>query len=268
MGIKEVKFQHFAKGNSSLGSLIEVLVKQVKFLIYKSIKTVILDYFQFDFLICQAVHLINKRPISFRDGLRSLKPDELPEIITPELLLKSHEIVPIGLVPGLQPTEENFDPEDNPSINEEFQKLKLVRERLIDIYHEEFLTTLLYQATDKTDRYKIVKHELIKPGDIVLLSDKFLKRYHYPMGRVLEVDTNSIGEVTAAKVLKGDTRETVYRHATSLIPLIAVENLVPIPSEQTQNESQSPIRTERPGRRAASQACKERLQTLGREDLI
>ena len=50
-GIKEVSFQHYAKGCSSLGPLIETLVNQVKYLICKSIENVVLDYFDSHFLI-------------------------------------------------------------------------------------------------------------------------------------------------------------------------------------------------------------------------
>ena len=52
------------KGISALGSLVEICVKQTKFLIYKSINTVILEYFQFELLIAKAVSLTNKRPKS------------------------------------------------------------------------------------------------------------------------------------------------------------------------------------------------------------
>ena len=102
---------------------------------------------------------------------------------------------------------------------------------MVDIYHSEFLTNLIHQATDRKNRYKPVKHVKLGVGDIVLLEEKFTKRYHYPLGRVLKVDTNSLGEVTAAKIRKGTTREIVYRHSTSLILLISNENT----SEESKN---------------------------------
>ena len=67
---------------------------------------------------------------------------------------------------------------------------------IIDVYQTEFLTTLVVQAVDKSGCYKPVKGEAISPGDVVLLSNKYLKRYMYPMGRVVSVEVNSIGEVT------------------------------------------------------------------------
>ena len=79
-GIQDVQFQHYAKGNSALGSLIETCVKQIKFFIQKSIRTNVLDYFEFEFLISKAVNLINKRPIAFMESLRSLPHDQLPTI--------------------------------------------------------------------------------------------------------------------------------------------------------------------------------------------
>ena len=177
-GIKEFKFQHFAKGNSALGSLIETLIKQVKYMIAKSIRTTVLDFFDFQLLISKAINVINKRPISFKEGLRNALPDDVPACITPELLLRGYETIPLGIVPQLEPVE---DHNYGDILGEEFSKLRKARERLIDIYHAEFLTTLVHQSVDKADRYRPVKHDLIKPGDIVLLEDKFLKRYKYPM---------------------------------------------------------------------------------------
>ena len=44
------------------------------------------------------------------------------------------------------------------------------------------------------------------------------------MGRVESVITNDLGETTAAYVYKGGTKEKVYRHVTSLILLVSVDN--------------------------------------------
>ena len=62
-----------------MGSLVEICVKQVKHLIFKSIKTIILDYFDFNFIIGKTINLINKRPITFKEGLRSMSLEQVPE---------------------------------------------------------------------------------------------------------------------------------------------------------------------------------------------
>ena len=66
------KFDQFAKGNSALGSLVEVMVKMTKQLLYKSIRKMKLDYFDFDFIICKTVDLVNKRPIAMKDNFALL----------------------------------------------------------------------------------------------------------------------------------------------------------------------------------------------------
>ena len=71
-GIHPTKFQHYPKGNSSLGSMVEICVKQVKYLIYKSIRNVVLNVSEFEFLIAKVISLINKRPVAFKEVLRSL----------------------------------------------------------------------------------------------------------------------------------------------------------------------------------------------------
>jgi hypothetical protein len=49
-GIEYVVFDQFCKGNSALGSLVESLVKQTKYLINKTITTQVLNFFDFHFL--------------------------------------------------------------------------------------------------------------------------------------------------------------------------------------------------------------------------
>ena len=264
-GINSVDFQHFCKGNSALGSLIEVCVKQVKHLMYKSIGKIILDYFEFNFLMMKAKSLINKRPIAFKDGLRSLEEDELPIPVTPEVLIRGYETVPINIIPNLQPNEEEWLP--NPSsIQDSYKKLRKVRENLVDLYHSEFLTTLTQQAIDKSRRYEAQPHRQLKVGDIVLLIEKHTKRYQYPMGKIKKIETNSNGEVTAAHILKGVTGETVYRHATSLILLLTAENqVVPINSDyplvKHKNKEKVILGEKRPVRKSAEK-CRKFIRDL------
>ena len=94
-------FSNYPKGNSALGSVVEVCVKQVKLLIRKTIKSVILDYFEFDHLVIKTNSIINKRPIGFKPLLSELASDELPDAITPEMLIKGYETRSLNVVPGL-----------------------------------------------------------------------------------------------------------------------------------------------------------------------
>ena len=264
-GINNISFYQYPKGNSSLGSVVESCVKLVKTMIVKSIRKVVLDYFDFEMIINQTVHLVNKRPLAFKEGLRSLNIDETPEPITPEMLLRGYDTCSINIIPSLQGAVED------PSYGEEvvssrYHKLSIVRSNLLEEYQSQFLSTLLTQATDRKGRYIPKQHIPLKPGDVVMLVEKHFKQYSYDLGRVKSVDVNNLGEVTAAQVFKGKTRETVYRHITSLILLV--------PSEEVRNEEEDTPQNEfgecsstsetrdgkgpRPQRRAAA-ACRTRL---------
>ena len=76
--IESVSFQHYSKGNSSLGSLVEVFVKFIKRLIQSSVRNNVLDYGDFELLMSKAKHLVNSRPLTFKDSLRDYKGSELP----------------------------------------------------------------------------------------------------------------------------------------------------------------------------------------------
>ena len=225
--IKSPEFEQYFKGNSSLGSLVESCVKISKRVIYGSIGNNILNYVDFEYTISHINSIINKRPIAFKDALTNDDPD-IPDPITPEQLLKGYVLPSVNVIPDLQSIpDESWDEDPVTQVKENFSKLRKIRENLIKIYNEEFLTTLIVQATNKSGRYKPKLHHKLKVGDLVLLKEKFLKSSEYPMGIVKEVQTNIKDEVTGAKILKGKTKELVKRHVSSLIPLLSVAETTP-----------------------------------------
>lgn len=224
-GMKSVRFEHFFKGNSALGSMVESCVKLTKKLIYSAIRNSVLSLRDFEFLICKTVHLINKRPIAFKEVLREATLDEnFPEPITPEILLRGYELVSVNIIPDLQIVPDMEDPNYsvNPSdrVRNNYLTLHNVHSRLIDSYHSEFLATLIHQAVNVKDRYRPVKHAALQKNDIVLIKEPYLKPSQFPMGIIREIVKNDLGEVTNAVVLRGKTREITKRHVSNLIFLL------------------------------------------------
>ena len=226
--VKPLSFQQYFKGCSELGSLIEICVKLVKRLLFGSIKKNILSYYEFEFLVSFIVHLVNRRPIAFKEALRDSKLDSVPEPITPEHLIRGYALTSLNLIPDLHVIPSS-DPDwqlntDKSSIRDNYDKLRKVRKELLDRYQDEFLGTLIAQAVDRKDRYRPVKHNLLQAGDIVLLKEINTKPNDYPLGIVKRTVTNDNGEVTGAFVMKGRTRELVKRHSSTLIPVLRDSN--------------------------------------------
>ena len=67
----------------------------------------------------------------------------------------------------------NSDSSNGENISENMKRLCNVRNKLIETYHRVFLQNLIEQVVNKPGRYKPVPHDLIKPGDIVLLVEQF-----------------------------------------------------------------------------------------------
>ena len=225
-GITNVEFSQYYKGCPKLGSLVESCVKLVKRLIHGSIRNSVLDYIDFEFLVCQTIHLVNRRPIAFKETLRDCNVDEqMPAPITPEILLKGYELVSLNVIPDLTPldSDPSWDPalSSTDHIRDSYAKLRKARHQLIEIYNSEFLAQLIRQATDSTSRYKPISYKSLQAGDIVLLKEPFQKPANYPMGIVKKLQLNSSNEVTGATILKGN-KETVDRHASSIIPLLSI----------------------------------------------
>ena len=223
-GIKHFKFDHYYKGCSKLGGLVEICVKMVKKLLFSSIGKNILNFRDFEFILAKTLHLVNRRPVAFKSVVRQNINDTLPDPITPELLLKGYNLPSLNIIPGLT---EVRDPDWIPSesvshILDSNEKLKSVRSKLVELYNEEFISNLVNQAVAKKDLYKPVIHKTIKPGDIVLVRDEFTKPNNYPMARVKSIIQNDLGEVTAAIVQKGSTKELLKRHSSALIPFLTI----------------------------------------------
>ena len=89
-----------------------------------------------------------------------------------------------------------------------------------DIYVNEFLATLVKQATSEKDKYKPVIHQKLKVGDIILLIEPLTEVNHYPLAIVEEVVVNDLGEVTGVIVRKGNGRSSIKRHVSSVIPFL------------------------------------------------
>ena len=165
----------------------------------------------------------------------------------------------LNLIPELQDFPIN-DPDFvvNPNhISENYSKLCRVRTNLIEIYHNEFLGNLIFQAVDRKSRYKPISHKQVQVGDVVLIKEENSKRSTYPMGIVLKTFQNSLGETTHAVVKKGKSGQCNKLHVTILIPLLET-NFDSLQSEYVGsdlNESARPHRKAALASRYKTQLC-------------
>ena len=251
--LKSIEFEQYYKGNSRLGSLVESCVKITKRLLSSAIGKIVLDFRDFEFAVAQCVHMANRRPIAFKESLRENSITDIPDPITPELLLKGYNLTSLNIIPELQsvPCDPDWTPDSGGSltVNEKFGKLVKVRDKLKELYNGEYLALLMDQATNEKDRYRPVVYKSLSVGDVVLIKEQFCKPTNYPMGVVKELQVNSLGEVTGATILKGNSRELVKRHSSTIIPLLSLSQPV-----QTNKDSdfQDPPVEKRPHRRKAA----------------
>ena len=269
--IKPMSFQHYSKGCNELGGIVESCVKLSKRMISGSIGNQVLNVFDFLFVISRAVCLLNKRPIAFREALGDdFGVGELPAPITPEVLLRGHDLLTLNILP-YQSVE--IDPEWTPNSNgtthikTSFDILGQNRTKLIEIYQNEFLADLTRQATDKPQLYRKINHEKLEVGDIVVLKEPNMKSVHFPMGRVLETTVNSLGEVTDVVLLKGN-KEKVKRHVKSLIFLLRCGAPRSAHGNEYNNQEAGVVRNERPPARQSAIQCKTRMADLAHRSLV
>lgn len=258
--INKIDFSQFCKGNSSLGGLVESGVKLYKRLIYGFIRNNCLEFFDFQFIISDVNHIINKRPVAFMAATRDSAMDHVPEVITPEMIIHGSALPSVNCIPGLHPVPSDPDWVGKPVkiVRDSYEKLRLVRTRMLEMYNQEFFSKLVDQAVDKGDRYVSKKHAVISIGDVVCLKEKFCKPNNYPLAVVKEVTVNDFGEITSARIKRGDTGEIVNRHSSVLIPLLQLHSSNDDQCEAALNgnsKSVESIRKILPKRKAAVRAA-------------
>ena len=98
--IKEFKFEHYVPGNHKLGGLIEVCVKMSKRLLFGAIRNNVVEFRDFEVIVANVIHLLNRRPVAFKEALRDESINNwVPSCITPEILLRGHELVSVVIFP-------------------------------------------------------------------------------------------------------------------------------------------------------------------------
>ena len=308
-GIKPMAFSHYSKGCTDLGGAVESCVKISKRMLHGTIRAQVLDLSDFTFMVAQAVCLANKRPVAFKEALRDPGiSEDLPSPITPEVLLRGHDLVTLNILPS---QSVDMDPDWTPvadrdaHVKQSCARLNLNRQNMIKLYQEEFLADLTRQATNVPGRYSKIGHDKLSQGDLVLLKEQYLKSINFPMGRVIEVVENSLGEITDAVILKGNG-EKVRRHVRSLVLLLkgqghtesdcakmsngpnmqvdaqaipdmapvdaqAIPDMAPVDAQAIPDmapvDAQA-IPSQRKSKRKAAMRCSERLSAMTNADLI
>ena len=219
-GVSACELQQYPKGslNRGIGGIIESGVALIRKLVQGAIRNNILDFQHFSSVIRQCVCYANKKPLS-TEALREQNPNDQFQVMSPEFLLFGYETAVLE-VGGCRDDDDEWADEE--STNDEWQRLLDIKNRTRDLYHSEFLSGLLNQATNQKNKYLPVKHRLIGRGDVVLIKDTLVKAPNYPLARVMDVVTNSLGEVTQVVLLKGN-KSLVRRDISSIILLVKNE---------------------------------------------
>ena len=220
--IDSLNFSTYPKGNHELGGLIETINRMVRKLLYGSVRNLILDLSDMLYLLAKVGSILNKRPLVLQETLKCDNKGDVPEVITPEMLVYGRSLEYLNIIPEVHDDPViNIDCKDM-DYSKELDKIRKLSKKLSSIYHDYFMQQLIIQSTNKKDFYKPQPYQPIKIGDLVLVKDPFLKPHQYPLARVKDLKLNSMGEVTEVTLIKGN-KEVIQRHVASIIPLLSVD---------------------------------------------
>ena len=259
-GVTVCELEQYPRGslNRGIGGIIESGVALIKKLVQGAIRNNILEFQQFTSVIKQCVCYANKKPLH-TESLREQNPHDQFQVLSPEFLKFGYETAVLEVC---KLKDEDDWVESKIDMND-LQKMLRVKDKLRDHYHSEFLYGLLTQATRQKGKYLPVKHTIIEKGDVVLIKDTLVKAPNYPLAKVMDVITNSLGEITQAILLKGN-RSLVKRDISSIILLVKgerPEQVIGGGSDLLSVSNDENVRELRPVREAAV-ASRERTREM------
>jgi hypothetical protein len=240
--VKTPSFEQYPRGslNRGIPNFIESGIKIAKRLLQGAISNNILGILEFCTIVKQCTCLANKRPLCNHSALRDQNTDSEFKIVTPELLKFGYEL---AILEVLSPRKDIWTPEelkDSKVVYKNVDQLMKIKNSIREFYHDEFLYSLLDDATKNKGRYLPVKHQILTPGDVCLIKDPFVKQSCFPLGLVQKVVKNSLGEVTSAVVLKAN-KSLITRDSSDLVLLVRAENYDPdisLNDDECLNENQ------------------------------
>lgn len=118
---------------------------------------------------------------SFKEALRDVPSNDVPELITPEIHIKDYSLPSVNVISQLH-HDSNLN---KIYMANEDPQTKIINEspnyRVRNNYHEEFLGTLISKVINKKDRCKPVSHKKIKGENIILVKESNMKPLNYLM---------------------------------------------------------------------------------------
>jgi hypothetical protein len=211
--------------NRGLPGFIETSVKQVKKLLQGSIKNNILDIMQFYHIVKQCQCLANKRPLNNLHALRDQDVNSTYRILTPEVLKLGYETSIFEINSPIEDLD-SWSPNDLVDSKIAFSNIKQLIKIKNDVrkfYHDEFLYSLMDQATRTKGKYIPVHHQIIENGDVCMIKDPFIKPAQMPLGLIIKTYKNSNNETVKADIKKAN-KSIITRDVTDLVLLVRGES--------------------------------------------
>ena len=100
------------------------------------------------------------------------------------------------------------------------------------------------------------------------MKDDSCKQSAYPLGIIKTIEVNHLGEVKAARILKGKSREIVYRTVDSLILLLPKEGFDTVSDDEDQNVTDDSVEVKGRIARAAAVQSQNKTKLLMQEGLV
>lgn len=203
LATREIEWKFIPPGSPHFGGLHEACVKSFKFFVKRMARVENLTYEEFHTLTCKIEGILNSRPLY---PLSSDPNDELA--LTP-----GHFAVQRCL--RAPPSSLTFSKKSIP-ISKKWLLVQQLQSGFWEIFTKEYLSTL-------QKRYKWIHPQYnLKVDDVVIIKEHLTHPLNWPLGKVIKCYPDDKGVVRKVDFY-GKNRQTLYRAANKLNPLVTEE---------------------------------------------
>jgi len=229
-----------------IGAAWERMIKTVKASLHKIVGRKHMKYFELITLLSDIQEAINCRPLTYSES------DINFVCITPNSFLKFSPGSTL-LLDGEAGTELPV-----PSREKLVQSLQ-ARDDLLDQIKQRWIDEYLLSLREAGRKlYQVDWHNVVKVGDVVLISSPNKARTHWQLGKITELLPGSDDIVRTVRLMRPDRSEGVY-------PINLLYPLELQVDQDLQGGSEAPeprcVQIERP-KRAAAQRCRDRIKNI------
>ena len=204
---RNIVWDHIPEKAAWFGVFYERLVGPVKNCLKKSLGKARLDFNELLTVLHEIELILNSKPLTY------MSDDASDDVLTPNHILFGRRL---PLTNEIEGENAKMEPRTGEELTEKMRNTKKLIDNFWDLWRKDYLLSLRENMRPHSNFVDVKP----KVDDIVIVHEDKVPRYQWNMGRIIEVEKSSDGQIRSARVMSGKTGNVVRRPINKLYPLV------------------------------------------------